>query len=468
MTEMQQQRIAVFGGAFDPPHCAHLFAIQSLLLRPDVDEVWLVPTYQHVFNKRMTAFEERCDWLLTCIDASNWSKRVSVKTIERDMGGASKTYETLNRLVEMHPDKTFSLVIGADNLALSHRWHRFDELVQRWSLIVFGRPGFEGVMRRFQVEDWCRPTVILPSVSSSMIRAGIQRDCAETVEMIPPPIRDSVCQRFKSAQPAAEVATMAIRIFGLGRVGQSLQHTFAEYGVSTVAWSRKSETLTEHLQRYPLVPGQTLILTVSDPAIDVVVTALSSFLDGSQVVLHCAGARASVNHTGIDPSRSGVLHPIRAIPDGRTNLTHQVWGISGGACAQERAREIVTLLEGEHIEVPHGKTAFYHAAMVVAGNFPLALQAVAESMMSSLDADAAIAGQALQTLHQSALNNVEDIPIETALTGPVARRDLVTIQAHLSALEDHSPELAIWYRRTSTLLAKRINWQAGVDFLTGD
>ena len=171
---------------------------------------------------------------------------------------------------------------------------------------------------------------------------------------------------------------------------------------------------------------------------------------------------------GLDPSLSGVLHPIRAIPDGNTSLTHQVWGISGGDQAQARARDLISLFEGEHVEVPSDKAVIYHAAMVIAGNFPLALQAVSESIMATFASNASVARKALQTLHLGALNNIADTPVHEALTGPVARKDLATIQAHLAALEAADPELAVWYLKTTRILARRIGWQGGLEALKND
>lgn len=37
------RNIALYGGAFDPPHCGHLRIIESLCKAPLINEVWLVP-----------------------------------------------------------------------------------------------------------------------------------------------------------------------------------------------------------------------------------------------------------------------------------------------------------------------------------------------------------------------------------------------------------------------------------------
>ena len=52
-------RVAVYGGAFDPPHLSHVFTITYLLTRADVDAVWVLPAADHAFGKRMTPYRER-------------------------------------------------------------------------------------------------------------------------------------------------------------------------------------------------------------------------------------------------------------------------------------------------------------------------------------------------------------------------------------------------------------------------
>jgi nicotinate-nucleotide adenylyltransferase len=37
------RNIALYGGAFDPPHIGHLQLIHALTKVPEMDEVWLLP-----------------------------------------------------------------------------------------------------------------------------------------------------------------------------------------------------------------------------------------------------------------------------------------------------------------------------------------------------------------------------------------------------------------------------------------
>ena len=52
-------RVAVYGGSFDPPHVAHGMVASWLLWTGVVDEVWLVPSFEHPFAKDMGPWTAR-------------------------------------------------------------------------------------------------------------------------------------------------------------------------------------------------------------------------------------------------------------------------------------------------------------------------------------------------------------------------------------------------------------------------
>lgn len=130
-------RIALFGGSFDPPHIGHQMACLYVLETHDIDELWLVPCFQHPFDKRMTEFAHRVAMCRRV--AGSLSPRVQVCTIEEELRGPSYTISTVRALSARHPGHQFHVVIGADLLAERPRWHGYAELVERVRFIVLGR-----------------------------------------------------------------------------------------------------------------------------------------------------------------------------------------------------------------------------------------------------------------------------------------------------------------------------------------
>lgn len=134
-------RVALFGGSFDPPHVAHQMVCLWALSTGRADEVWLIPCFAHAFDKQLSPFEHR---LRMCeLSAATLPReRVRVSDIEAEIGGTSRTFNTVSRLRARHPELDFALLIGADLLEETPAWHRFDELRELVELIVVGRPGY--------------------------------------------------------------------------------------------------------------------------------------------------------------------------------------------------------------------------------------------------------------------------------------------------------------------------------------
>lgn len=132
-------RIAILGGAFDPPHIGHyLVAIQVKELL-SMDEVWLMPLYRYfpefpVKFSHITAPAERFEMVKTL---EKYGLRVSDFEFSRNK--ESRTIDTLRLLHQEYPQHTFHWIIGSDTLPTFHLWNEWEKLVRDENLIVFPR-----------------------------------------------------------------------------------------------------------------------------------------------------------------------------------------------------------------------------------------------------------------------------------------------------------------------------------------
>jgi len=154
-------RVAVYGGSFNPPHVAHQLALTYVLATGHVDEVWMVPTFKHPFDKALAPFSDRATM---CELAASPFKAVRVVRIEEELGGDSFTLRTMKALIERHRDHRFSLVIGSDLLAERERWHGWPELKELVPFVVVGREGAPAA-----------GGIAMPGVSSTIVRERIAR-----------------------------------------------------------------------------------------------------------------------------------------------------------------------------------------------------------------------------------------------------------------------------------------------------
>lgn len=166
--------VAVFGGSFNPPHLAHVLAATTVLSTYPVDTLLVVPTYQHPFAKQLAPYDER---VAMCRLAMGWLPGVEVSRVEEELGGESRSLRTLSHLRDLHPDWDLRFVMGADLLAESHKWFRFDEVKKLAPPIVLGRVGFT---------EGGAPVAILPNISSTAVRSMIgEAKWGELASLVP-------------------------------------------------------------------------------------------------------------------------------------------------------------------------------------------------------------------------------------------------------------------------------------------
>ena len=155
-------RVALFGGSFNPPHVAHQLVALYVLETAGVDELWMIPCFQHPFEKALEPFEDRrrmCE-----LAAQALGPRVKVSDVEARLGGESRTLRTVQSLQAAHPGVELALVIGSDLEAETSSWYGADELRRSVSFIVVGRAGFANP-----------GTVAMPAISSTEIRERLQQ-----------------------------------------------------------------------------------------------------------------------------------------------------------------------------------------------------------------------------------------------------------------------------------------------------
>jgi nicotinate-nucleotide adenylyltransferase len=159
------RRVAVFGGSFNPPHVAHVFAAVYALAIEPIDLVLVVPVYKHPFAKELASFEDR---LAMCRVGLGYLPGVEVSTVERELEGESKTLRTVEHLASTHPDWSLRLLVGADVLQDLPKWHRFDRIAEIAPPLVLGRRGFARAAAGHEAG-----APLLPEISSTEVRAAI-------------------------------------------------------------------------------------------------------------------------------------------------------------------------------------------------------------------------------------------------------------------------------------------------------
>lgn len=159
VTDSQPQTgIALYGGAFDPVHCAHLKIAQLALSSDLVKEVVFIPASQSPLKVHGPAVsdEERLKMLDLSTDGE---PQMRVDDFELRKGGMSYSVQTAQHFREHYADERLFWIMGADQFEQLDRWRAIDELTQLVEFLVFARPGSSlelpdlGERLRYQVLD---------------------------------------------------------------------------------------------------------------------------------------------------------------------------------------------------------------------------------------------------------------------------------------------------------------------------
>ena len=159
-------KIGLFGGSFDPAHEGHAHVAETALKRLGLDRVWWLIAPQNPLKPLSSPFTERAR---SAQDQAHGAKMV-VTDLEQRLG-CRFTYQTLRKLKLLYPGVSFTLVLGADNLATFRKWRNWREVSAAIPVVIVSRPGVRAAERLGAPKGWTYLNARLHRESSSAIRA---------------------------------------------------------------------------------------------------------------------------------------------------------------------------------------------------------------------------------------------------------------------------------------------------------
>ncbi|HEY6627507.1 MAG TPA: nicotinate-nucleotide adenylyltransferase [Acidimicrobiia bacterium] len=127
----------ILGGTFDPIHLAHLHAGETALYQAGLDRVLFMPAGEpwQKSDRALTGAAHRLEMIrLAIADIDGFE--VDDREIERE----GPTY-TIDTLLSFPESERLSLILGADAALGLPTWQRWEEVLDRASLLVVPRPG---------------------------------------------------------------------------------------------------------------------------------------------------------------------------------------------------------------------------------------------------------------------------------------------------------------------------------------
>lgn len=146
--------IAIYSGSFNPLHIGHLAIMKHLVEEAGYDKVYLIVSPKNPLKDGINSASgrERYEAAVKAVarhfhapsDNGNVkTAKVKVDDIELNMPEPHYTIRTLDALKAREPDNSFTLVIGADNLADIRRWKEYERILSEYGVTVFPREGID-------------------------------------------------------------------------------------------------------------------------------------------------------------------------------------------------------------------------------------------------------------------------------------------------------------------------------------
>jgi len=268
-------------------------------------------------------------------------------------------------------------------------------------------------------------------------------------------------------------------IVGAGRLGASLALALREHGAVLAGYSAPTAAgrsradgwlggqASAELASLATATPDLYVVTVPDQALAAVAVQLGELLAaraatpppgtgraaGPPVVLHTSGATSVEVLAPCEQAGAATLafHPLQTFSDPATGRAR----FAGAAVALTPADPespaallgfaLARALGARPFLLPDGKRPLYHAAATVACNYLVTLEHQARRLfvLAGLPEDEALS--LFLPLVAATLDNLSRQGAVRALTGPLSRGDVATIEGHLTALRTDAPDLLPLY-----------------------
>ncbi len=185
-----------------------------------------------------------------------------------------------------------------------------------------------------------------------------------------------------------------------------------------------------------------IIIAVSDDALDEIIELLSNNLPKltkTTYIFHTSGFLSfePLLKLNFDKLKVFTAHPYQTFYEARPDIfTNLIWGIENGTAEKSEIDEIISTLSGIPYYLNFTKEEqkqIYHLVAVASSNFLKASLEFAKILAKEIKLNNP------EIIKQIVNRSVDDVfahfnDDEFTLTGPIARKDITTIQKHFSAL----------------------------------
>ena len=160
-TNIEKLTVLYFG-SFNPFHIGHASVAKFVAAQPWVEQLCFVLSPKNPMKESNTLQDANLRWedlqrVVGKLNAENYGdqglnpwrvttcreEKFTASDIEFHLEPPLYTYNTLEKLSNLHPDRHFAMLMGGDNINILHKWYRGEELLQKYPILVYPREGVD-------------------------------------------------------------------------------------------------------------------------------------------------------------------------------------------------------------------------------------------------------------------------------------------------------------------------------------
>ncbi len=213
---MNDSRILVFGGTFDPIHLGHLQTLDAARHELQIDRVMLIPAAQspHKRDTRQASAQDRLNMARLAVREL---EGYTVSDIEIMRAPPSYTVDTLRAITGKYPRTDVVLLMGADQLSKLHLWYKIEDILNDAIIAILQRPGF--------------------SADLSLIEMSLGPRLAQRVHVLNTPLKDisatEIRRRIREREPIDHLVPACVAAYiREHQLYQNIEDSSENFGVS--------------------------------------------------------------------------------------------------------------------------------------------------------------------------------------------------------------------------------------------
>ncbi|WBW98711.1 DUF2520 domain-containing protein [Oceanirhabdus sp. W0125-5] len=202
--------------------------------------------------------------------------------------------------------------------------------------------------------------------------------------------------------------------------------------------------------------SEIIFITTNDDSIIEVWKKLKDLNIEGKIICHCSGSLSSeifydINNSGAYQYSIHPMYPFKDKYNSYKNFKTAYFSMEGHPKYFDYLKGLLESLGNSVLSIPKERKGEYHLANVMVSNLVLSLINIGVETLSNCGVDSETALKAMAPLINSNIENILSQSFENAITGPVVRGDVNTLNKHIESMNGDYKEL---YKKLSLNLLK--------------